>query len=54
MTFKNGWLERQLETASKTVDKWSTTKREALALNRAGYSCIQQTSNKTEAADKNR
>jgi len=36
MTFKKGWLERQLETASNTVGNWSTTKREALTLNREG------------------
>ena len=43
MTFKAGWLERQLQTASKTVGSWSTTKREALSLNRDAYSCKHET-----------
>ena len=40
MTFKKGWLERQLQTASNSVGSWSTTKREALTLNREGYTCV--------------
>ena len=52
MTFKAGWLERQLQTASKTVGDWSTTKREALTLNREGYSCSSQTETKSVGSGK--
>jgi len=42
MTLREGWLERQLKAASTAVDSWPSAKREALALNRTGYSCSNQ------------
>jgi hypothetical protein len=34
VTYKEGWLERQLDRASRSVQDWSPTKRESLSLNR--------------------
>lgn len=38
MTYKEGWLERQLDRASSSVQHWSSTKRESLSLNRGSSS----------------
>lgn len=42
MTFKDGWLERQLKAASTTVNSWSPSKQQSLAINRSGYACSSQ------------
>lgn len=34
MKFKEGWLKRQLEQASKTVKRWSKIKQEVMRLNK--------------------
>ncbi|HEY3309172.1 MAG TPA: hypothetical protein VGJ93_12010 [Desulfuromonadaceae bacterium] len=52
MTFKAGWLERQLQTATKTVGDWPATKREALTLNREGYSCGAKAGDKSVGSEK--
>lgn len=54
MTFREGWLERQLKTASTTVDSWSSAKREALTINRTSYSCTNQASISVSNATQNR